>query len=82
MSPSVQTEGSVGTTRTVRETEVVGVRLPDMPMMETMTVPVAAVLLTASVNVLVAVAGFGLKDAVMPLGRPEADKLTLLVKPF
>src|SRR6266403_1407924 len=35
-----------------------------------------------SVTVLVVVAGLGLNDAVTPLGRPEADKLTLPLKPF
>jgi hypothetical protein len=46
------------------------------------TVPVAAVLLAASVNVLVLAVLLGLNDAVTPLGRPDADKLTLLLKPF
>jgi hypothetical protein len=50
--------------------------------MVTVAVPVVAVLLAVSVNVLVAVAGFGLKAAVTPLGRPDADKLTLPLKPF
>src|SRR5713101_3710511 len=50
--------------------------------MVTVTVPVVAMLLAVSVKVLVAVAGFGLKDAVTPLGSPEADKLTLPLKPF
>jgi len=45
-------------------------------------VPVVAVLLAVSVKALVAVAGFGLKEAVTPLGRFEADKLTFPVKPF
>jgi hypothetical protein len=40
------------------------------------------VLVAVKVRVLEAVAGFGLNDAVTPLGRPEADKVTLLVKPF
>jgi len=48
----------------------------------TVEVPVAAVLLAVSVKALVDVAGFGLKEAVTPLGRPEADKLTFPVKPF
>jgi hypothetical protein len=48
----------------------------------TVTVPVAAVLLAASVNVLVLAVLLGLNDAVTPLGRPDADKLTLLLKPF
>jgi hypothetical protein len=50
--------------------------------MVTGTVPVFAVPLAVSVNVLVLVAGFGLNDAVTPLGRPDADKLTLPPKPF
>jgi len=58
------------------------VKLPELPVMVTGTVPVAAVLLAVSVNVLVAVAGFGLNDALTPLGRPDADKLTPPLKPF
>ena len=50
--------------------------------MITVAVPVAAVALAVRVNVLVEVAGFGLKVAVTPLGKPEADKLTLPVKPL
>jgi hypothetical protein len=48
----------------------------------TVTVPVAAVLPAASVNVLVLAVLLGLNEAVTPLGRPDADKLTLLLKPF
>ena len=48
----------------------------------TVAVPAAAVALAVKVNVLVEVAGFGLKAAVTPLGRPEAEKLTLPVKPL
>jgi len=48
----------------------------------TVTVPVVAVPLAASVNVLVAVVGLGLNDAVTPLGKPDADKLTLPLKPL
>jgi len=66
----------------MREIEVVCVKLPEVPVMVTVTVPVVAVLLAVSVKVLVAVAGFGLKDAVTPVGKPEADKLTLPLKPF
>jgi hypothetical protein len=43
---------------------------------------VVAVPLAASVNVLAAAAGLGLNDAVTPLGRPDADRLTLPLKPF
>ncbi len=66
----------------MREIEAVCVKLPEVPVMVTVTVPVVAVLLAVSVKVLVAVAGFGLKDAVTPLAKPEADKLTLPLKPF
>src|SRR5215469_8509728 len=47
-----------------------------------MTVPTAAVLLAVSVNVLVLAVLLGLNEAVTPLGNPEADKLTLPLKPF
>ena len=53
-----------------------------MPVTVTVTVPVVAVLLAIRVNVLEAVAGFGLNKKVTPLGRPEADKLTVPLKPF
>ena len=51
-------------------------------MIVTVDVPVAAVALAVSVKELVLVAEAGLKDAVTPLGKPDADKLTLPVKPF
>ena len=60
----------------------VRVKLPEVPVMVTVNVPVVAVLLAVSANVLVAVAGFGLNDAVTPLGRPDADRLTLPLNPF
>ena len=44
--------------------------------------PVLAAALAVNVNVLDDVAGFGLKDAVTPLGKPEAARLTLPLKPF
>src|SRR6266850_147372 len=66
----------------MRETVVVLVKLPDVPVTVTVTVPVAAVLLAVSVNVLVPAVLLGLNDAVTPLGRPDADKLTLPLKPF
>lgn len=61
---------------------MVAVRLPDVPVMVTVDVPVVAVALAVSVKVLVVVVGFGLNPAVTPLGRPEALKVTLPVKPF
>jgi len=54
----------------------------DMPVTVTANVPVVAVPLADSVNVLVLVVLLGLNDAVTPLGRPDADRLTVPVKPF
>lgn len=45
-------------------------------------VPVAALLATVSVSTLVVVVEAGLNDAVTPLGRPDAARPTLPVKPF
>ena len=45
-------------------------------------VPGVAVALAISVKVFVDVVGFALNDAVTPLGRPDADKVTLPVKPL
>jgi hypothetical protein len=56
--------------------------VPEVPVIVTGDIPIVALLLAISVKVLVAVAGFVLNDAVTPLGRPDADKLTLPVKPF
>ena len=46
-----------------------------------MAVPVVAVPLAVNVKTLVEVAGLVPKLAVTPVGRPEADKVTLPVKP-
>jgi hypothetical protein len=54
---------------------------PDVPVMVTVAGPVVAELIAVSVRVLVLVVLLGLKDAVTPLGSPEAAKLTLPVKP-
>jgi len=50
--------------------------------MVTVRVPVVAELLAVKVSVLVPIAGFGLKDAVTPLPRPVADRVTLPAKPL
>jgi hypothetical protein len=78
ISPSVQ----VVTAWTVSERVVVFVKLPEIPVMVTVAGPAAAVLKAVSVNVLVLVAGLGLKDAVTPVGKPVADKVTLPLKSF
>ena len=51
-------------------------------MIVTVDVPVAAVALAVSAKELVAVVEAGVKAAVTPLGRPNADKPTLPLKPF
>ena len=66
----------------VSERVAVLVKAPDVPVIVTVDVPVVAVALEVSVNVLVPAVLLGLKEAVTPLGKPEADKLTLPVKPF
>lgn len=58
------------------------VRLPDVPVMVTVAVPIAAVADAVSVSAVETGSGFELKEAVTPFGRPEAEKVTLAVKPF
>lgn len=67
---------------TVSETEIWCVKLPEVPVTVTEKVPVAAVPDAVKVSVLLVVAGLGLKAAVTPVGNPEADKVTLPLKPF
>ena len=71
-----------GAPATVRETVVELVRLPLTPLIVAVNVPVAAEALAVNVAILVLVVLLGLKDAVTPAGNPEADKLTLPLKPF
>jgi hypothetical protein len=56
----------------VRVTSVDAVRVPEVPVIVTDAVPGVARLLTASVNTVVPEVGFGEKDAVTPLGKPDA----------
>ncbi len=56
-------------------------RVPDLPLTLTLKVPVVAELPTVNVSVLAEVEEFGLKVAVTPAGRLDAEKLTLPVKP-
>lgn len=57
------------------------VKLPEVPVMVTGKVPTAAVPAAVRVRVLVVVVMLGLNDAVTPAGKPDADKLTLPLKP-
>jgi len=66
---------------TVSWTVVELFKLPEVPLIVTVTVPVVAVLLAVSVSTLVDVVGFVPKLAVTPEGRPEAESVTLPEKP-
>ncbi len=66
---------------TVRASVVVAVRLPEVPVMVTVDVPVVAVALAVRVSTLVPVVGFVPNAAVTPLGRPDAASVTLPVNP-
>ena len=67
---------------TVRLRVVVLVSVPEVPVIVTATVPVAAVALAVRVSVLALLAGLGLNAAVTPLGKPDAVRVTLPLKPF
>ena len=74
----VKTGGGGATARSI--VVVCGLKPSEEPVMTTVVAPVVAVLLAVSVKVLV-VALVALNEAVTPLGRPEAARLTLLAKP-
>jgi len=59
---------------------VVALNEPEVPVMVTVAEPVVAELPAAKVTALVAVAGLALKEAVTPLGRPEAARVTVPAK--
>jgi hypothetical protein len=61
---------------------VVAFRLPEMPVIVTVVFPFFAELLAVRVRVLALVAGLGLKAAVTPVGKPEAESVTLPLKPL
>lgn len=67
---------------TVRLMVVVCVSVPDVPVIVTVDVPVVAVELAVNVTTLLEVVGFVPKVAVTPVGNPEAERVTLPVKPF
>ena len=66
----------------MRLTDVVWLNEPDVPVTVTVAAPVVAVLLAVRVSVLVDVVLAGLKLAVTPAGSPEAERLTLPLKPL
>ena len=68
-------------TATAKERVVVAVSLPDVPVMVSVEVPMLAELLATRVSTLFPTVGFGEKDAVTPLGRPETARFTLPANP-
>jgi len=72
----------LGARFTVRLSGMVFVSVPDVPVSITVSVPVAAVARAVRVSVLLLVAGLGLNAAVTPLGKPDAERVTLPLKPF
>jgi hypothetical protein len=79
--PGATESAKSGAALTVRVRVVELVKLPEVPVMVMVAVPDIAVLLAESVSVLVLKVLLGLKEAVTPLGRPVADRLTLLENP-
>lgn len=73
---------------TVRPIVVLWVIVPELPVSVMVAAPSFAVLLAVIVNIgaaavaLTTFTGFRLKDGVTPSGSPEAERLTLPVKPL
>ena len=66
---------------TVKLSVVVALSAPDVPVIVNVEVPTAAVLFAVSVSVAFPTVGFGLHDAVTPLGKPVTDMFTLPENP-
>ena len=58
------------------------VSVPEVPVTVTVEVPVAAVALAARVKTLLPEVGLVANEAVTPVGRPVAARVTLPVKPL
>jgi hypothetical protein len=65
----------------VRETLVVAVSVPDVPVMVTVDVPAVAVALALRVSTLLPVVGLVPSEAVTPLVSPDTARFTLPVNP-
>ena len=81
MGEAESEKSGVATAFTVSETVVVWVKAPEVPVIVTVEVPVVAVELALNVSKLEDVVGLVPKVAVTPAGRPEAERVTLPVKP-
>jgi len=71
----------LGASATLSVNAAVRVRPPPVPVRVTVEFPTTALAAAVMVTVLVEVIGFGLNPTVTPLGKAEAVKVTLLVKP-
>jgi len=60
---------------------VVALRVPEVPVIVIADVPVVTAQLDASVSTLLPVTGLVANDAVTPLGRPDAARVTLPENP-
>ena len=69
-------------TITVRVKEALLLSAPETPLRVMGKLPTVAVLLAVKVTKLVPVLPGAANAAVTPLGRPDADRVTLLLKPF
>jgi hypothetical protein len=66
----------------VREILVPETRAPEVPVIATLKVPVAAVPLAVSVSKLIPEVGLAPNDAVTPLGNPDTARFTFPLKPY
>ena len=66
----------------MRETVVVLVKLPEVPVMVNVRAPGAAVLATERVRAVLIVTGFAPKTALTPFGTPDVVRETLPLNPF
>ena len=71
----------LGAAFTVNAIVVDAVRLPEVPVIVMVAAPVVAVLVAVSVTTLDPVVGLVANAAVTPVGKPEADRVTLPVNP-
>jgi hypothetical protein len=66
----------------VRDVVVVTVWLPEVPVTVGVYCPGVAVLLVEINSTLLPVVGFGEKDPVTPLGKPDTESVTFPVNPY
>jgi len=67
---------------TVSVIVVLALRVPEVPVIVSVVVPVGVVLPAVRVRTLLEVAGFGLKEAVTPVGSLEVVSVTLPENPL